>query len=142
MSDQPTFEEELARKSGEALVWLDNEFARGAIQPREMYTSLIMFDMITLGLTHQEYSNWATEQRDSVKGLRPDIISFHNKKLGMVLIVELDRINGRMKSTQINGAKVTTGYKTFEHATDQIRAAAEWFDHTINEVQKKGWDIL
>ena len=59
MTDQPTVEEELLRKAGEALSWLANERERGSITKEAYIAALQAFDMICLGLVPTEYSDWA-----------------------------------------------------------------------------------
>lgn len=142
MSDIPTIEEELSRKSGEALLWAENEFVRGSISPAQLETALTVFDMTTMGLIDMEFSDWAAERRSTAKKQPPDTTIFYNSKMNLMLTAELDRVEGRVRYIQ-HGKSLSIGqWKTFENETDQIKAASDYYLSSLEKIKSKGWGIL
>lgn len=142
MSDEPTIEEELQRKAGEALAWLDNEHKRGSIGDKELIAALSAFDMTTMGLIPMEFNDWAQERRSEVEAsaqrdnivLTKDIVQIYvglNRAVGGITIIMYGK--GVLKSRKV---------LLFENETDSIKAASLELPKLIKKFQDAGYEVL
>lgn len=138
MTDQPTVEEELTRKAGEALLWLSNEYERGAISHAPYMMALQMFDMICLGLVPNEYSDAARFERDKAHLGIPDLVLL--RKDDRLVRVQLRRAMGDIKVTQIDpGAEAHHKLLEFESQLDPIKAASRRYPKVIQKLLDAGY---
>ncbi|UKL14997.1 hypothetical protein hairong_092 [Pseudomonas phage hairong] len=138
MTDQPTVEEELLRKSGEALSWLANERERGSITKEAYIAALQAFDMICLGLVPTEYSDWAKGERDKASIEIPDSVLM--RKLNRLVRVSLRRKMGEIKITTIDPDKgAHHKFMQFEDEIDPIKAACKRYPKVIDKLLDAGF---
>lgn len=140
---EPTFEEELTRKAGEALSWLDNEYKRGGVNSAAFQAALIALDMATNGLIPNDYSLWAAQARtDARSEAYPDKVVMTNDN-GITIVAELVRALGQIIVVQI-GSKGTVTKKTmaFENEVDSVVAAKEKFPKLIAAFSGLGYEEL
>jgi hypothetical protein len=128
---------ELNRKSGEALAWLSNEWSRGAITNEAYYTSLVMFDMATLGLVDRDFSDWATTTRDVVRmthnlyGDKAVLRKFNSTEF-TITVVELDREKAQVKFTILTPGLMRKKHQEF----DTPKEAVDFYNDTLAKAQK------
>lgn len=139
MSDQPTVEEELLRKAGETLLWLSNEYARGAITHDAYILALQVFDMTCLGLVPTEYSNWAKDERDKAHMAINDRQILINAGNGAIVYVQLYRAMGEIKVSRIHEGRISHKILQYEEEIDPVRKASETFPYVIRKLVNTGY---
>lgn len=123
--DELDLQAELNRKSGEALAWLSNEWSRGAISNEAYYTSLVMFDMATLGLVDRDFSDWTTETRDIIRmthnrfGDKTVLRKFNSTEF-TVTVVELVRDQAKVKFKILTEKLLRQNEKVFDTAAEAV----------------------
>lgn len=146
MTDEYSLGDELTRKSGEAALWLDNEIRRGALTKAQAFTALVVFDMITLGLIDDNFADWSRETRDLTRTRYPDKVAMHAFSAAgkeTVIIVDLDRVRGRVTCTQLTrNPEFTSKVHTYEDETDPISAACEGYLEIIERLKSKGCVVV
>lgn len=142
MIDESTLAEELTRKSGEALVWVDNALKRGHISESEAHTALMALDLATLGLIPNEYSAWASETRSAIgmRPLRAEKVVLRKQK--NTVVVDLDRTVGRIIITQIGELLTDVKVLDFKTSTDTIQAACERFPRLLKDLTDRGYNVV
>lgn len=141
-----SLDDELTRKAGEAALWLDGEIKRGGITHHSAYHSLVMFDMITLGLIDPKFNEWAREERDKASMSRPDkVVLHHFNKKGeeTVIVVTLRRSVGEVVVTQLTrNPEFDSKVHTYENETDPVTAACAGYLEIIKRLQSKGCVVV
>lgn len=141
MSDY-SLDDELARKTGEAALWLDGEIKRGAVTGPQAITALTVFDMVTLGLVNPAFGDWSRDSRDDVRRGFPDKVVMHRfTPTGdeTVIAIELDRNRGQVIVTQLTrNPEFTSKVHSFEEETDSVKAACDGYVDIIQRLKSKG----
>lgn len=140
--DQPTVEEELVRKAGETLLWLDNERQRGSISTEAFCVAVTVFDMITMGITPMEYNDCANNARNEVLTRKyPDKV-VGVTAAGAVAVLELLRDVGEVMVTHIKSGVVTKKIYSFEKESDPVKTASIKFIVMVDGmISKLGYRI-
>lgn len=137
---EPTVEEELHRKSGEALLWLDNMLKRGAIAGEAAIVALTLMDLATLGLIPREYSEWVGEKRREIRSEKyPDKVVLEYPSI--IVVLELRRDLGEVHGTQIRPIGHKKKVYTFEE-TDQVAAAVAAYPGMIEKLISSGYKVI
>lgn len=144
MSDEFILEDELARKSGETLVWLDNEFKRGTINADQFATAQTVFDMITMGLIPMEWNDWASAQRiaNSSAQAFPDRTVLFGPKTCTTIVVTLDRVVGSITVVQMNSTGKTVKHMGFEDEADTIKAAVSKYPDLVVRLIGRNYEVV
>lgn len=146
MSEDFDLESELNRKCGEALSWLHNERERGAIDEQSFQTSLLTFDMATLGLVDKDWSEWAAEQRTLARMVYKYGDKVVMREMGTtrnrIAIVELKREFGEVKLTIITDAMLHVKLHQFEKEIDPVRAAKGKYPALIQQLLSKNFVVI
>lgn len=132
--------EELTRKSGEALSWLENEYQRGAMSANAYFNALMAVDMATLGLIPDEYSKWASDRRKQIGiGDSDDRAAYVMPGQPLFAVVRLDRKNSLVEVAVFNNGKRTGNTFDLSSETDSIKAAHEKFQSVCRFLVGKGY---
>lgn len=139
MSDEFDLQSELDRKSGEALMWLNNEHKRGAITDAEYALGLTMFDMTTLGLIDRDVSEWVTNERivanaQKGSGLRDKVVMIKGMR---TLIITLFR-----SKSAIRVVTNAIGEEDRNYVCDTPQDAVDSFNKLIALMKTRGYEVL
>lgn len=132
--------EELTRKSGEALSWLENEFERGAMSPNAYFMALMAVDMVTLGLIPDEYSKWTGDRRKQIGvGDSDSQAAFVTPGQPLFAVVRLDREKSLVEVAVFKNGKRSGNCYDMSQETDPTRAAYEKFQAVCKFLVSKGY---
>lgn len=139
MSDEYDLQSELDRKSAEALIWLENEWKRGAITDAEYAIGLTMFDMTTLGLIDRDVSNWVAEERTQANsrngsGIRDKVVMIKGMRTVIVILFR-NKASIRVVTNAI-------GEEDRNYVCDSSEEAVASFDKLIFSLKSKGYEVL
>lgn len=132
--------EELTRKSGEALSWLENEFERGAMSPNAYFMALMAVDVATLGLIPDAYSEWASNRRKQIgTGDSDDKAAFVMPGQPVFAVVRLDREKSVVEVVVFKNGNRSGNRYDLSRETDATRAAHEKFQSVCKFLVNKGY---
>lgn len=146
MDEEYSLSDELNRKSGEAVRWMENELRRGSITRFESIMALQMFDMATLGLIDPALSKWSNDERGKALLIKPDKVVMHRFEANgveTIVSVELKRHAGCVVVTQLTrNPDFTSKTHTFDDETDPIIAAVKGYRDIVERLQSKGLVVV
>lgn len=137
MSQEYDLGDELIRKAGESMLWLESEHKRGAISAQAYLTGLVAVDLVTLGLIPDEYSAWLSEQRLVTD--KPSVEQVTLQLGHSVIVIKLNRKEGVVTVKRVAMSSVQSREYTFENETDQTKAAASRFERVVAKLKSEGY---
>ena len=144
MSDEFNLEDELVRKAGESLMWLDNEFKRGRINKDQFATAQTVFDMVTMGLIPMEWNDWAVQQRvaNIAAQALPERTVLFAPKTCTTIVVTLDRVVGSITVVQMNSKGKSERTYGFEDEADTIKAASDKYPDLVQKIISRNYQVI